>query len=90
MYITRDKKTKKITGFAKKIPQVYDEQKKKYLPDENYEKINEKSKELQDFLNGTGEYKKPKKPNYDINKQFEILENEIPALKKYRKMIRGE
>ena len=91
MYIIRNKKTKKINGFAKQIPQIYDDKKKKYISDNNYEKIDEKSKELQDFLNETGKYEKPKKYNYDINKQFEILETEgLSGLKKYRKSVRGE
>jgi len=90
MYITRNKTTKKMTGFAKRIPKIFDDKKGKYVPDKNYEKIDQKSKELQDFLNGTGDYEKPKKPNYDIEKQFEILENEIPALKKYRKSVRED
>lgn len=29
-------------------------------------------------------------PLYDTNKMWDILEKEIPALKKYRKSVRGE
>jgi len=89
MYITRDK-NKKITGFATHIPQVYDDKKKKNVDVEGYEKISEKSKELSDFQNKTGKYEITKKPVYNTEKMWDILEAEIPALKKYRKSVREE
>jgi len=91
MFIKKEKG--KITGLATAIPEIYDEKKKKFIPDPDYEKIDENSKELQDFrdrINKTGKYKEAEKPNYDIEKQWEILEEEIPKLKKYRKTVRGE
>jgi isopentenyl phosphate kinase len=88
MYIKKQKN--KIVGFASSIPKVYEEKKKKYIDDNSFEKIDEKSKELQDFLNQTGKYEVEKKPAYDLNKMWDILEAEIPALKKYRKSVRGE
>ena len=84
------KENGKIIGYATSIPKIYDEKKKKYIKDKSFEKIDKKSKELQDFLNKTGKYEIPKKPAYDIEKMWDILEAEIPALKKYRKMVRGE
>lgn len=89
MFVKKEKG--KITSLAKNaIPEIYDEKKKKFIKDPDYEKIDEKSKELQDFLNGTGKYKKIEKPVYDMEKQWDILEAEIPKLKKYRKTVRGE
>ena len=86
MFIKKEKG--KIVGFATHIPKIYDNKKKKYVEDKSYEKVDEKSKDLQDFLNKTGKYEIPKKPAYDFEKMWDILEAEIPALKEYRKSVR--
>jgi len=58
------------------------------------EKLNPKDKkamsELSDFQNKTGKYEVAKKPVYNSEKMWDILEAEIPALKKYRKSVREE
>lgn len=83
------KENGKITSFSETaIPEIYSEKKKKFIPDPDYKKIEENSKELKDFLNETGKYTVENKPVYDTEKQFEILEEEIPKLKKYRKTVR--
>ena len=55
-----------------------------------YEIVKDNDSDFLDFKNSTGIYEKPKKPNYDMAKQWEILENAIPELKSYRESVREE
>jgi len=59
-----------------------------------FEKLNPKDKkamaEFSDYQNKIGKYEIAKKPVYNSEKMWDILEAEIPALKKYRKSVREE
>jgi len=89
MYIKRNEQGEIISSATKPI-KIYDNKKKDYIEDLSFEKIDEKSQEFLDFKNSTGMYEKAKKPNYNHNTMWEILEKEIPALKEYRESVREE
>lgn len=89
-YIKRDK-NRKIDGECNLgIPKIFDEKKNTWVKNKSFEKIDEKSKEYQDYKNKTGKYEVEQKPNYDTETMWDILEKEIPALKKYRKSVRED
>ena len=73
-----------IVGFEKSYENKF----------KDLEKLNPKDKkamaEFNDYQNKIGKYEVAKKPVYDTNKMWDILEAEIPALKKYRKSVRED
>jgi len=73
-----------IVGFEKSYENKF----------KDLEKLNPKDKktmaEFEEYQNKTGKYEVAKKPVYNSEKMWDILEAEIPALKKYRKSVRED